>query len=328
MNGRHIPDAVCLDVRLTFNRLKQITNLSYKKLAGFAGISLSKFSEWNNKQLGVAKSRSIPNFHRITDTEKENVIEFKRQNMNIGYRNLCWMMVDRNIAFISPSSVLRILKNAGLNTIWTHCPGEKKKKGFDQPASVHEQWHTDISYVNFKGTFVYLIAVLDGFSRAVLAWDIRSSMTQFDVSIVLYRAWENWILGTDLHPRVISDNGKQFLSKEYKMALRDSGLTHTKTAPYHPQSNGKLERFHGTAKNECLRITPVYSVEHMKAEFGKWIEYYNCKRLHSAIEYVTPMDVIEGRKEKILEERKVKLKNAKEARRKINQIQNPLALTA
>lgn len=238
------------------------------------------------------------------------------------------MMVDRGVAFVSPSSVLRILTEAGLNTRWTQEAGSSKKKGFDQPQAIHEQWHTDISYINYKGTFVYLIAILDGFSRSILAWDIRPSMTQLDVSMVLYRACEKWIVNTDFHPRVITDNGKQFLSKDYKVALRDSGLTHSTTSPYHPQSNGKVERFHGTAKSECLRVIPIHSIEQMKSEFGKWVEHYNGVRLHSALGYVAPYDVIEGRRETILADRSEKLKIARERRAEQNQPVSLLALPA
>lgn len=313
---------------MTFRRLKTLTGLPYRKLTKFADLSISKFSEWNRDHSGTKRNRKVPCSNRIADTEKERVVDFKKANPTIGYRALCWMMVDRSIAFISPSSVLRILAEAGLNTKWTHTPGEPKKKGFDQPVAVHEQWHTDISYVNYKGTFVYLIAVLDGFSRSILAWDIRTSMTDFDVSIVLFRACEKWIMGTEFHPRVITDNGKQFFSKEYKMALRESGLTHTKTAPYHPQSNGKIERFHGTAKSEFLRIAPVYSLEHMKREFNQWVDHYNRVRLHSAIGYVAPYDVLEGRRDAILEERKRKLERARKTRAEQNPNVRLLALPA
>src|SRR5512135_1584309 len=153
---------------------------SFLLLRGFSGTTRGLWRGGNRRAYdhsGTKRNRKVPSSNRIADTEKEGVVDFKKANPTIGYRALCWMMVDRSIAFISPSSVLRILAEEGLNTKWTHPPGEPKKKGFDQPVAVHEQWHTDISYVNYKGTFVYLIAVLDGFSRSILAWDIRTSMT-------------------------------------------------------------------------------------------------------------------------------------------------------
>lgn len=235
--------------------------------------------------------------------------------MQIGYRRLTWMMVDRDIAYLSPSSVYRILVKAALNNKWTKPAGEPKKVGFDQPTTVHEQWHTDISFINFRGTFLYLICVLDGFSRAILAWDIRINMETFDVNIVLYKACSIWILNTDLKPRIITDNGGQFISKEFKEALNDSGITHSRTSPNHPQSNGKIERFHGTAKQESLRNMPKIDISQIKNEFGQFINFYNTERLHSAIDYVAPFDVIYNRKDMILEQRKQKLKTGRSNRR-------------
>lgn len=133
--------------------------------------------------------------------------------------------------------------------------------------------------------------------------------------IVLWGACCDWVFETENKPRIISDNGSQFISYEFKEALRDSGLTHSRTSVNHPQSNGKIERFHGTAKQESLRNMPKFSIEQVKKEFGEWIDFYNTKRLHSAINYVAPFDVINGNRELILAERKRKLEIGKENRR-------------
>jgi transposase InsO family protein len=267
------------------------------------------------------KPRAIkraPASHWIRPEEKEAIITFKHLHMTTGYRRLSWMMVDRDIALVSPTSVLRVLTEADLNNRWTRLAGKAHRTGFTQPLRVHEQWHTDISYVNMRGTFVFLIAVLDGFSRAILAWDIRERMECFDVDMVVRMAYEKWIAGTAERPRLITDNGAQFVAAEFKQSLRDQGIEHSRTRVAHPQSNGKIERFHGTAKQEQLRVTPALSLKQMKSEFGKWIDYYNSERLHSAIGYVAPFDVIRGRRDEIIRAREEKLSLAKKERSRKN----------
>ena len=290
-----------------------------KTFSDFLGLNIQKLSEWGSKK-SMNPNRKIPKGHWSTPDEQRSVVEFKKQNMNVGYVRLTWMMVDRNVAFLSPSSVYRILVNASLNNKWTRPAGEPKKEGFDQPTKIHEHWHTDISYINFKGTFVYLISVLDGYSRAILAWDIRTTMESLDVQIVLWRACENWLdEKRNDNPRVITDNGSQFLTSEFKSVLREFSLTNIRTSVNHPQSNGKLERFHGTIKSEAIRNMPKFTLEQMKKEVGDWIEYYNFQRLHSSLQYVAPMDVVECKQELILAERKRKLLEGKQIKKKYSE---------
>jgi putative transposase len=286
-----------------------------KKLSEKLGLQMQKISEWKKGKVAKVKS-NIPKGHWSTPDEQKAVVEFKKENMCIGYVRLAWMMIDRNIAFLSPSSVYRILVNAALNNKWTKPAGEPKKVGFDQPERVHEHWHTDISYIHFQGIFVYLICVLDGFSRAILSWDIRTSMESLDVQIVLWRACTKWLNADNHHnPRLITDNGSQFLTSEFKATLKEFSMTNVKTSVNHPQSNGKLERFHGTIKSEAIRDMPKFSLEQVKKEVEEWIRFYNHERLHSALDYVAPMDVMEGRKDSILSERKRKLLEGKQMRK-------------
>ena len=118
-----------------------------------------------------------------------------------------------------------------------------------QPLALHEHWHVDISYLNIKGTFYYLCSDLDGYSRYIVHHEIRESMRETDVEMVLQRAKEKYPLA---RPRIISDNGPQFMAKDFKEFIRVSGMTHVRTSPYYPLSNGKLERWHKTLKGECV----------------------------------------------------------------------------
>lgn len=295
--------------------MKELTKIPENKLLGFIPLSPRKFSRWK-KGFKAESKKVIPKTHYSTPQERQKVIDFKRHHMSLGYRYLTWLMVDLNIVVLSPSTVYRILKEALLNKTWTNAPGEPKKKGFDQPTKPHEHWHTDISYVSYKGTRFYLICILDGFSRSILAWDIRLAMESFDTYMVLFRACELWLPTTDLNPRLISDNGAQFLTKEYKQVLHEFEMTHVRTSVNHPQSNGKMERFHKTIKHECIRDLPRITEEQFRQDIAEWIQIYNEKRLHSSIQYLPPMKVLLGQGDEILQERKNKIAIAKKNREK------------
>jgi len=217
-------------------------------------------------------------------------VKFWYKNPLEGYRRCTYMMMDQDIVAVSPSSVYRVLSKAGLMKQWSK-KESRKGSGFVQPLALHEHWHIDISYLNIKGTFYYLCSVLDGYSRYIVHHEIRKSMTESDVEMVIQRAKEKY---PDARPRIISDNGPQFIAKDFKEFIRVSGMTHVRTSPYYPQSNGKLERWHKTLKGECIRP--------------------NQKRLHSAIGYVTPMVKLEGRENKIFQQRDKKLEEAREKR--------------
>ena len=211
----------------------------------------------------------------------------------------------------SPSSTYRVLSKVGLINRWNH-KASKKGDGFTQPLKAHEHWHIDISYINISGTFYYLCSILDGFSRYIVHWEIREQMTEMDVEIILQRARETFPEAT---PRIISDNGPQFIAKDFKEFIRVSGMTHVKTSPYYPQSNGKLERYHKTIKSSCIRPKTPLSLDDARRLVNDFVTNYNHQRLHSAIGYVTPSDKLQGRCEMIHAARDAKLAAARQARK-------------
>jgi transposase InsO family protein len=221
------------------------------------------------------------------------------------------MMLDRDVVAVSPSSTWRVLSKAGLLTRWNYKPS-KKGTGFVQPLMPHEHWHVDISYINICGTFYYLCSLLDGCSRYIVHWDIREQMTEAEVEILIQRAKEKF---PEARPRIISDNGPQFIAKDFKEFIRISGMTHVRTSPFYPQSNGKLERFHKTIKVECIRPSALLSLDDAKRLVAQYIDHYNNVRLHSAISYVAPADKLNGRDKEIFKERDRKLEEAREQRR-------------
>lgn len=150
----------------------------------------------------------------------------------------------------------------------------------------------DIHYLNIACTFYYICTVLDGYSRAVVHWEIREQMKEQDVEVILQRAREA-VPGA--MPRVITDNGPQFVAREFKVFIMVSGMTHVRTSPFYPQSKGKIERWHKSLKTECLRPkTPISLVDARRIVTG-FVEQYNTQRLHSAIGYITPAAKLAGK---------------------------------
>ena len=288
------------------------TEIKAGKIVNHIGINRSKYYDWRRRYGKTNEHNAwIPRDFYLTDREKRAIIAYYNTHPLEGYRRLTYMMMDDDIVAVSPSSVYRVLVNAGLLRRWNRKPS-KKGTGFQQPLKAHEHWHIDISYINICGTFYYLCSILDGFSRYIVHWEIRESMTEADVEIILQRAREKF---PDAKPRVISDNGPQFISKDFKEFIRISGMTHVKTSPYYPQSNGKLERYHRTVKGTCIRVKTPLSLEDARDLVTDFVDHYNNKRLHSAIGYVTPKDKLQGRAEMILAERDAKLVAARECRK-------------
>jgi len=153
--------------------------------------------------------------------------------------------------------------------------------------SIFSNWHVDFSHVNLGGTFYYLCSVLDGALRAILAWDIRPQMREADAEIVIQRAREAY---PQARPRIISDNGPQFVAKDFKEFIRLWQSSHVLCSPYYPQSNGKLERYHRTLKEQAIRPKTPLTLQDAKRVVGDFIHHYNYIRLHSAIGYIAPMD--------------------------------------
>jgi transposase InsO family protein len=252
----------------------------------------------------------------LTDWEKEAIIRFHHERPLEGYRRLTFMMLDADVVAVSPTSVYRVLKEAGLMN--RHHPGPSKKgKGFTQPLRPHQHWHIDISYLNLAGTFYYMCSILDGYSRSVVHWEIREKMEETDVETILQRAREKFPGET---PRIISDNGPQFIAKDFKEFIRICGMTHVRTSPYYPQSNGKLERYHRTIKGDCIRPGTPLTLEDARRLVANYVKHYNQERLHSAIGYIAPADKLAGRETEIFAERDRKLEEARLSRKARRQV--------
>lgn len=306
--------------------LQKRTGLPLAILLSGAGVSKRTWADWQKRKNDkTLHNGQIPKAHWLLPEETEAIVHYAEHRIDKklqGYRRLTWMMIDENIVYASPSSVYRVLKEHNLLNMWAKTNDTAKKKGFDQPLTIHEQWHTDISYIRIQSVFYYFVSVMDGFSRKILVWDLFISMEQLTVEIVMTRAKEKY---PEANPRLITDNGAQFIAKDFKELLIFLEIDHTFTSPAHPQSNGKLERFHRSFKTEHVRVTAYTGLEQAKQKMSVWIDYYNNERLHSSLNYLTPQEVFEGKTEMRLAERKKKLYTARELRKSVEkQILSPV----
>lgn len=288
------------------------TDIPLKRFVDWLAVSKSKFHTWINRY-GKANEHNapIPRDFWLDEWERQAIIAFYHNNPLEGYRRLTFMMLDQDIVAVSPASTWRVLSKAGLLDKWNK-KISKKGTGFVQPLLPHEHWHVDISYLNICGTFYYLCSLLDGCSRYIVHGEIRERMLESDVEIIIERAKEKF---PEARPRIISDNGPQFIAKDFKEFIRLSGMTHVRTSPYYPQSNGKLERFHKTLKGECIRPKTPLSLDDARRLVAEYVERYNNVRLHSSIGFVAPADKLTGRDQEIFKERDQKLEAAREQRR-------------
>jgi len=282
-------------------------------------ISPGKFYDWQ-KRVNMPNRHNglIPKAHWLLPWERDAIVNYAREHEDDGYRRLCYQMIDDDVVYVSPSSVYRVLKGAGLPMKFLPSEPSDKGKGYTQPTRPHQEWHTDITYVNVLGTFLFLIAVLDGYCRYVVHHELLASMEQADVMLVVERAREKF---PDEKPRIISDRGGQFIAKEFKEYLRWAGLTQTLIPAGYLQSNGKIERFYRTIKSECIRRSNFLSIADARRVITDFIDYYNNKRLHSALDYIAPVDILLGRRDEILRQRQEKLVKARVLRQEyFNQI--------
>jgi putative transposase len=238
-------------------------------------------------------------------------------------REVACHITDKMDYFISESSVYRILKTYNLVTSPVYTVVSAKDQ-FENPTTrINQLWQTDFSYLKVVDWgWYYLSTVMDDYSRYILAWKLCQTMMAEDVKKTLDMAIE-WTGVEHVHvvyrPRLLSDNGSAYISKERRDYLEANEIRHIRTKPYHPMTQGKIERYHRSMKNIIL-LDHYYCPSELELRIREWVDYYNNHRYHEAIDNVTPADKYYGKDKQILIKRKKIKKQTIRERRKINRM--------
>jgi transposase InsO family protein len=291
-------------------------------------VNRSSFYEWYRRYRdegydGLALKQPHPKrfWNKIPDHEKEQIVSIALERLEDTPRQLAWHITDTQGYFISESSVYRILKEYDLVPSPNYIVMTAADKFHHPTTRVNELWQTDFTYFKIIGWgWYYLGNILDDHSRHIIAWKLFTTMTTTDVKELLDLA----VAKTGIErvavrhrPRLLSDNGACYVSDELKKYLTSKGMTQTHGAPYHPMTQGKIERYHRSMKNE-INLQKYYMPWELEQEIERFIDYYNNKRYHEALDNVTPSDVYYGRHREIVTRRERLKKQTLKARKWYN----------
>lgn len=279
------------------------------------GLSRSVYYDWRGRN-GRLEDVAPPGYllERPLAEEIREVVAFALSHPREGYRRLAWMMVDEDVAYLSPATVYRILSERELLCRWKpkgSGTGEPPKP----PTEPHQRWHTDLMYLWIRGRWYFLVTVLDAYSRYIVHWELLSSMRADDVTDVVHAAVEKY---PGVHPQVVHDRGSQFTGKEFRGLVKRFDLEDIPTRVAHPQSNGLQERWFRSLRQEGLTDRDLTSYDKAVEIIGAWVDYYNDQRLHASLRYLPPAEYLRGDPEARVRERKCKLQTARKNRRERN----------
>jgi putative transposase len=291
-------------------------------------IAPSTYYRWRSKHhqqglAGLEDRPSIPHrvWNRLSQEEREYVVRYALEHPSLSPREIAMHLVDGEGRFVSESTVYRLLREAGLIK-----PPEPR--GFPAGKEYHtnttgrnQLWQTDASYFFVVGWgYYYLISILDDYSRMILGWKIQSSMSSPHIIEVVQLAVEftgQPTVPVEPGPRLLTDNGPGFLGQALEDFLKLRAMKHIKASPYHPQTNGKLERYHRTAKAK-VNLLVYHSPGNLSQAMASFVNYYNYQRYHEALGNVTPADVYFGRRATILARREEVKQQSLDQRRLVN----------
>jgi transposase InsO family protein len=309
-------------------RLVTGSDLSANRTIKELGLQKRTFYNWYAQYLedgfdGLA-SKSIgrrQTWNKVPQAQKNKVVEEALEHPELSSRELAVHIIDQHKWYISESSVYRILKERGLITAPSHIILSAADEFKEKTKRINEMWQTDFTYFKIVNWgWYYLSTVLDDYSRYIISWELRPNMTSDDVKPSITKALQLAGLSKNTAPKLLSDNGPCYISSELRSFLKNEGIKPINGKPCHPQTQGKIERYHRTMKN-VIKLDNYYSPEELERAIDRFVEYYNNHRYHESLNNLTPADVYHGRSAKILRRRaKIKEKTMKE--RRLNYLDN------
>jgi len=268
------------------------------------GVPKSSYYRWRQGQANPV-GRARP-WNRITPAEEDKILAVARESPELSSRQLSAWITDNEGFAVSESTVYRLLRREGLVKRQETQPLAAKEY-HTKTTRPHQMWATDASYFRVVGWgYYYLVTVMDDYSRFILAWKLQKDMSANSLIEVVQEAVDATGM-TDVpvedRTRLLSDNGSGYVSKAFRDYLRLVGIGHILSAPFHPQTNGKVERYQQSLKKEVNQL-PYELPSELERAITAFVDYYNYRRYHNALGDVTPADVLYGRREEILERRK------------------------
>ena len=307
--------------KLEIIRLVESSDLPLKRTVKELNVSTSTFYSWDNKFLeggpdALEDKKCRSTWNKIPESYRTKVIEVALDRSEDSPREVATFMTDNSGHFISESSVYRILKAVNLITSPNHILVKAANEFKDKTTRIHQMWQTDFTYFKVEGWgWFYLSSIMDDYSRFIIHHELCTTMKTPDVERNVEAALIKTGLPEGRRPKILSDNGSCYISEDIKDFMKEKGITQVHGAPNHPQTQGKIERYHRSMKN-VVKLHHYYSLSDLKKAIDEYIEYYNNERYHESLNNCTPASVYNGTNKIILEQRQLlKQKSMKQRRR-------------
>ncbi len=270
---------------------------------------------------GLARKRTQrkPAWNSISPEDRDKVVEISLEKPELSPREVAWTITDQYRYYISESSVYRILKANGLIAPASFMLMSASDSFHDQTNRPNQMWQTDFTYFKIHGWgWYYLSTVLDDYSRYIVNWRLCSSMKAKDVQMTIDEALLKTGIAEDNRPKLLSDNGACYISKSLSEYLDNLNIKHVRGRPLHPQTQGKIERYHRSMKN-VVKLENYFSPGQLEAKMEEFVQHYNYHRYHESLQNLTPAEVYFGREKQKMKARKSIKKQTLMARKTLNQ---------